>query len=66
MLDGAIFVTCKNCQAKNRLQVRHLMSSPRCGRCHAALLNDEGTSPAPSLVPRAAAEGDVVARRDTP
>lgn len=38
MFDAVIHVTCKHCQAKNRLQVTHLLDEPRCGRCHAPLL----------------------------
>lgn len=41
MFDGAIHVTCKHCQATNRLQVSRLLHGPRCGRCHAPLLGSE-------------------------
>jgi hypothetical protein len=68
MFDGVIFVKCKNCQAKNRLQVRHLMASPSCGQCHAPLLESEMATivDATILVPHAVAEGETVARGDSP
>jgi hypothetical protein len=68
MFDGVIFAMCKNCQAKNRLQVRHLMASPSCGKCHAPLLESEMAinDDATTLVPHALAEGGTVARGDLP
>lgn len=66
MFDGVIFMKCKNCEAKNRLQVRHLMASPICGRCHAPLLESEMAAIDGAVRPvrRAVVEGETVPRED--
>jgi hypothetical protein len=64
MFDGAIYVTCNHCQAKNRLAVRHLLDGPRCWRCRVPLLGlDVATGRPASLLRGTESQYDMRADR---